>query len=175
MWIAQLRELLSSHTPARLPCGERVPSAVAVPLSVRDGKLTATFIQRSERGSHAHQISFPGGQVEEADADDYAAAVREMEEEIGVPARLVLSVGELSEQITPTGYWIHPFVVAIPQSAPLSARDAREVVEIFNIPLLEFQVLQGKWGTEFHHKGRVIWGVTARILEELLVLMGQAV
>ena len=95
--------------------------------------------------------------MEPGDEDYFAAAAREMEEEIGVPARLVLSVGELSEQITPTGFWIHPFVVAIPQSAPLSARDSREVVEIFSIPLLEFQVVQGKWGTEFHHGGRVIW------------------
>ena len=175
MWIAQLRELLASHTPARLPRGERVPAAVAVPLCVRDGKLTATFIRRSERGTHGNQISFPGGQMEPGDADFFDAAAREMEEEIGVPARLVLSIGELSEQITPTGFWIRPFVVAIPQSAALSARDAREVVEIFSIPLLEFQVVQGKWGTEFHHEARVIWGVTARILEELLVLMGQAI
>jgi 8-oxo-dGTP pyrophosphatase MutT (NUDIX family) len=174
MWIAQLRDLLADHEPVRLPRENRVPSAVAVPLTVRNGHLTATFIQRSGEVNHPNQISFPGGQIEPGDADLYGTALREMEEEIGVPGRLVLRIGELSDQITPTGFWIHPFVTAVPQAAVFSTRDAREVVDIFSAPILDLQIVQGKWGPEFHQGQRIIWGVTARILGELLEVMGRA-
>lgn len=175
MWIAQLREVLAGHGVVRLPVESLTPSAVVVPLSVSNGGLHATFIHRTEKVHHPGQISFPGGQVEKRDADLYAAAVREMEEEIGVPGRLALPIGELSDQITPTGFWIRPFVAAIPHQAVFTTHDADEVQDAFSLPLLELQIIQGKWGAEFHHNGRRVWGVTARILGELLEVMGKAI
>jgi 8-oxo-dGTP pyrophosphatase MutT (NUDIX family) len=174
MWIAQLRELLDGHRPVHIPPEERTVSAVVVPLSVKDGALHATFIQRTEMVHHPGQISFPGGRVERRDADLYAAALREMEEEIGVAPKLALPVGELSDQITPTGYWIRPFVAAIPHQAVFATRDAGEVQDAFALPLLELNIVQGQWGAEFHYGGKRVWGVTARILGELLEVMGRA-
>jgi 8-oxo-dGTP pyrophosphatase MutT (NUDIX family) len=174
MWIAQLRELLAGHRPVLIPPGERTVAAVVVPLSVNDGALHATFIQRTEKVHHPGQISFPGGQVEARDADLFAAALREMEEEIGVPGRLALRIGELSDQITPTGFWIRPFVAAIPHQAVFAMRDADEVQDAFALPLLDLTITRGRGGAEFHHGGRRVWGVTARILAELLEVMGKA-
>ncbi len=174
MWIAQLREILAGHEPTRLPVEGRTPAAVVVPLSVSDGALHAAFIQRTVKVHHPGQISFPGGQIEKRDADLYAAALREMEEEIGVPGRLALSIGVLSDQITPTGFWIRPFVAAIPHQTVFSTRDAGEVENAFTLPLLELRIVQGEWGVEYHLDGRRVWGVTARILSELLEVMGKA-
>jgi 8-oxo-dGTP pyrophosphatase MutT (NUDIX family) len=174
MWIAQLRDLLNHHPLIRLPQAGHVPAAVVVPLSVRDGHLMATLIHRGAKVNHPNQISFPGGQMETADADLYSAALREMEEEIGIPGRLALPIGELSDQITPTGFWIRPFVAAIPAQSVFKTKDVREVVDIFSAPILDLQIVQGKWGVEFHHNGRVIWGVSARFLGELLEVMGKA-
>lgn len=174
MWIAQLREILSGHEAVRLPVGGLTVSAVVVPLSVKDGGLQVTFIQRTEQVHHPGQISFPGGQVERRDPDLYAAALREMEEEIGIPGRAALPIGGLSDQITPTGFWIRPFVAAIPHQAVFTTHDAGEVQDVFSLPLLELQITQGQWGAEFHHRGKRVWGVTARILGELLEVVGKA-
>jgi len=156
------------------------PAAVLVPLYVRERELWTLFTKRSEAvESHKGQIAFPGGLEALDDASPWETAVRETEEEIGVPRKAVLKIGTLPEVTTLTGFRIRPFVGAIPY--PFDFRhDPREVESVIEMPL---RVLMGPTLVEergvawkgrsiptpvYHVKGHVIWGATAFLLSSLL-------
>ena len=156
------------------------PAAVLVPLYVRDRELWTLFTKRSETvETHKGQIAFPGGMEALDDASPWETAIREAEEEIGVPRRAVLKIGELPEVTTFTGFRIRAYVGAVPY--PFDFRhDPREVDSVIQIPV---RVLMGPTLVEeravswkgrsiptpvYHVKGHVIWGATAFLLSSLL-------
>ena len=156
------------------------PAAVLVPLYVKERELWTLFTKRSEAvETHKGQIAFPGGLEALDDASPWETAIRETEEEIGVPRRTVLQLGTLPEVVTLTGFRIRPFVGAIPW--PFTFReDPREVASIIEMPI---RVLMGPTLVEergvawkgrtiptpvYHVKGHVIWGATAFLLSSLL-------
>jgi 8-oxo-dGTP pyrophosphatase MutT (NUDIX family) len=156
------------------------PAAVLVPLYVRERELWTLFTKRSEAvESHKGQISFPGGMEALDDASPWETAVRETEEEIGLPRKAILPLGELPEVVTFTGFRIRPFVGAIPWPFDLQ-EDPREVDSVIEIPI---RVLMGPTLVEergiawkgrtvltpvYHVKGHVLWGATAFLLASLL-------
>src|SRR5262249_28444510 len=87
-------------------------AGVLVPLYVQDGQLFAVFTRRrDDLRRHPGEISFPGGRYDEGESDLMATALREAEEEIGLPQHAVEVLGAL--QPTPTiatGYAVYPFV-----------------------------------------------------------------
>jgi 8-oxo-dGTP pyrophosphatase MutT (NUDIX family) len=140
--------------------------------------------RRADMRRHAGEISFPGGRHDEADADLAATALREAEEEIGLdPARV-----ELGEALPPTktfvtGYRIHPFVGRIPHPGELGLRpnpDEVETVLTFSLAILREGYAMRRLvrrGIPIHTptyevEGHQIWGATARILADLLDLLG---
>jgi len=115
--------------------GEPRRAAVLVPLMVRADAVQVLLTQRAAHLSdHAGQISFPGGRVEDADADTAAAALREAQEEVGLPPATVQVVGALPEYLTVTGYEVTPVVGLVDYAGPLTL-DAFEVSETFEVPL----------------------------------------
>jgi 8-oxo-dGTP pyrophosphatase MutT (NUDIX family) len=111
------------------------PASVLVPLVLRDDGLHVLLTQRTAHlTDHAGQISFPGGRVEEGDRDPVATALRESEEEIGLPARMVDVLGPLPEYRTVTGYRVTPVVALIERPFTLQL-DTFEVSEAFEVPL----------------------------------------
>jgi 8-oxo-dGTP pyrophosphatase MutT (NUDIX family) len=131
VWTPEMR------SDARLfdPTVEPRPASVLVPLVVRDGGVNVLLTQRtSHLTDHAGQISFPGGRVEESDADAVATALRESEEEIGLAASVVDVLGRLPEYRTVTGYRVTPVVALVER--PFTLRlDTFEVAEAFEVPL----------------------------------------
>ena len=111
------------------------PASVLVPLVVRDHGVSVLLTQRTAHlTDHAGQISFPGGRVENDDADAVATALRESEEEIGLPHDVVDVLGHLPEYRTVTGYRVTPVVALIER--PFTLRlDTFEVSEAFEVPL----------------------------------------
>jgi 8-oxo-dGTP pyrophosphatase MutT (NUDIX family) len=111
------------------------PASVLIPLVVRAGEVRVLLTQRTAHlTDHAGQISFPGGRVEQIDADAIATALRESEEEIGLPPSAVDVLGHLPEYRTVTGYRVTPVVGLIEQ--PFTLRlDTFEVSEAFEVPL----------------------------------------
>ncbi len=182
-WILELRERLSSPPAARLSASETRPAAVLVPLYVDAGELWTLLTKRSDAlPHHRGQVAFPGGGRETGE-DVWTAALRESEEEIGLPPRAVLRLGELDEVGTPTGFRIVPCVGAIPR--PFEPKpNPDEIDEVFAVPVSalanpqvteEREVLiNGQRRTlRIYHVGRhLIWGVTARILQNLLARLG---
>ncbi len=172
------RVLLSAGEAMRLDVRGRTDAAVLVPLYLQDGRLHAVFTRRREDlRRHAGEISFPGGRYDEGEPDLVATALREADEEIGLPADAVEILGAL--QPTPTiatGYAVYPFVGLIEpgRTWTLSAREVSEVIE-FSLA----ELLAGYGRRRLVRRGlpirtdtyvvgeRLIWGATARILADL--------
>jgi 8-oxo-dGTP pyrophosphatase MutT (NUDIX family) len=133
--------------------------------------------RRADLRSHAGEISFPGGRRDQGDADLAETALREAEEEIGLPRSKVEILAELPETPTfATGYVIHPFLASIPPGIPWIP-SALEVDEVLELGLSEIR--SGRTRTQLQRRGitfetpayvvgeALIWGATARIIEHL--------
>ncbi|MBI2315789.1 MAG: CoA pyrophosphatase [Betaproteobacteria bacterium] len=151
------------------------PAAVLVPVISRDGGLTLLLTRRTAHlYDHAAQISFPGGRAE-ADESPQATALRETEEEIGLPASQVHVLGTLSEYVTVTGYCVTPVVGLVQEPFELRP-DEFEVAEIFEVPLAFFLDPANHLRNSVKQQGIVrhyyampyrqyyIWGATAGML-----------
>jgi 8-oxo-dGTP pyrophosphatase MutT (NUDIX family) len=172
------RVLLSTDEAVRLDVRGRTDAAVLVPLYVQDGQLYAVFTKRREDlRRHPGEISVPGGRYDEGEADLTATALREAEEEIGLPSEAVEILGAL--QPTPTiatGYAVYPFVGMIDAGRTWTL-SAREVAEVLELSLSE--LLSGYGRRRLVRRGlpirtdtyvvgdNLIWGATARILADL--------
>jgi 8-oxo-dGTP pyrophosphatase MutT (NUDIX family) len=171
--------LLDAEEAAALDVIGRVDAAVLVPLFLRDGELHAVFTKRrDDLRRHAGEISFPGGRQDEADSDLRLTALREAEEEIGLPADAVELVGAL--QPTPTiatGYAVYPFVGLI-EPGHAWRPSAGEVAEVLEFSLAALRAGKGRrrllrrgipFRTDSYVVGdHLIWGATARMLGDLL-------
>jgi 8-oxo-dGTP pyrophosphatase MutT (NUDIX family) len=152
-------------------------AAVLVPL--HGDPLTAVFTERrADLRRHAGEISFPGGRQDEPDEDLRMTALREAEEEIGLPAAEVELVGALPPVGTfVTGYRIYPFVGRIPPGRvwTLQESEVAQVLE-FSLPELvaghEMKRLVRKGvpikTPTYTVDGHLIWGATGRIVQSLL-------
>ena len=97
------------------------PAAVLVPLVDRPEGMSVLLTQRTAHlTAHAGQISFPGGRIEESDADPTDAALRETEEEVGLTRDHVTVIGRLDTYVTGTGFEITPVVGIVKVPFPLT-------------------------------------------------------
>ncbi|MFL5518526.1 MAG: NUDIX hydrolase, partial [Gemmatimonadales bacterium] len=128
--------LLDAGEAAALDVHGRIDAAVLVPLYLEGGRLHAVFTKRREdMRRHAGEISFPGGRQDDDESDLRLTALREAEEEIGLPTRAVELVGAL--QPTPTiatNYAVYPFVGLI-EPGHAWRPSAYEVAEVLELPL----------------------------------------
>lgn len=182
-WIQEVRRRLTTPAPSRLPPSEAREAAVLVPLFVDAGELWTILTKRAEAlPHHKSQIAFPGG-GREIGEDPWAAALRETEEELGFDTRKVVRLGELDEAETPSGFRIIPCVGAVPSGLEPNINED-EIAEVFSVPLLaftDFRVVEDRVvkidGVErmirvYHLGSRQVWGLTARIMQNLLHRLG---
>jgi len=160
-----------------VPAGARVTdAAVMVPLVHRPEGVQLLLTQRTAHLSdHAGQISFPGGRVEAHDGSREETALRETEEEIGIPRERVTVLGRLPEYEVPSGFRITPVVAWIEPPFDLTP-DPFEVAAVFEVPLGHFLDLARYQRREYRfrgrhrhymaipYEGRYIWGATAGML-----------
>jgi 8-oxo-dGTP pyrophosphatase MutT (NUDIX family) len=172
------RVLLAPEDAVELEVNGRTDAAVLVPLYVADGELFGVFTRRrDDLRRHPGEISFPGGRFDEGEKDLKTTALREAQEEIGLPPEAVEIVGAL--QPTPTivtGYAVYPFVGLI-EPGRAWRLSAREVAEVLELPLRA--LLEGYGRRRLVRRGlpirtdtyvvddHLIWGATARILADL--------
>ena len=175
--------LLAADEAVQLDVRGRTDAAVLVPLYVQAGELHAVFTRRrDDLRRHPGEISFPGGRYDEGESDLVATALREAEEEIGLPQEAVDILGAL--QPTPTiatGYAVYPFVGMI-ESGRTWTLSAREVAEVLELSLIDLLAGYGRRRlirrglpirTDTYVVGdHLIWGATARILGDLLDRIG---
>jgi len=177
------RVLLSAEDALGLEVRGATNAAVLVPLYVHRGRLHAVFTKRQDDlRRHPGEISFPGGRYDEGEPDLRATALREANEEIGLPGDAVEIVGAL--QPTPTiatGYAVYPFVGLIAAGRTWTP-SANEVAEVLELPL--DALLAGYGRRRLVRRGvpirtdtyvvgdHLIWGATARILADLFDRIG---
>ena len=161
------------------PPGTLTPAAVLVGIAERPEGMSVLLTQRTAHlTDHAGQIALPGGRIEPSDPDPVFAALREAEEEIGLPPSHVEIVGRLDTYITGTGFEIAPVVGLV--RVPFPQRlDAFEVAELFEVPLAfiidpanhqrRSRELRGRTRSFYvlPYENRYIWGATAAMLVNL--------
>lgn len=167
-----------------LPPGRKLrPAGVLVGVSVQGDDAHVILTKRSSAlKHHPGQIAFPGGKMDATDADVTAAALREAQEEIGLPPAQVRVIGSLSDHETVTGFQVTP-VLALIEGAFAVRPEPGEVEEVFTVPLAHvmqpenYVIESRRWrGTRRHYFAvpygpYYIWGATARMLRALAARM----
>ncbi len=159
------------------------PAAVLVPVVMRASGLTLLLTQRTEHlARHGGQVAFPGGRIDDGDVGPVEAALREAEEETGLPRRFVEPVGFLDTYLTSTAYRVVP-VVALVREGFVIVPHAGEVAAVFEVPLAflmdpahhERHSRQWQGKQRFYYampwQDRYIWGATAGMIRNLYHLM----
>ncbi len=159
-------------------------AAVLVPLYTVADEPYVLLTRRTETVEHHKgQISFPGGAADIADQDLLTTALRETQEELGLPLGEIHILGALDDvRAAVSGFVITPFVGTIPYPSPLQV-SAAEISEIVTVPLRTFRdpgnlrvEERGTVGERvqiyfYQHGTDEIWGVTARIIKEMIDLV----
>ena len=155
------------------------PAAVLIPLfERRDGLSVLLTKRRDDLKSHAGQVAFPGGKIDETDISVEHAALREAQEEVGLDPHHAEVIGRLPDYYTGSGYRIAPVVALIGSGAEISA-NPDEVDYHFEVPFAFLmdpanhhkgsRSFEGKerYFLEMPYEGHYIWGVTAGIIRAL--------
>ena len=184
----RLRQALSQRQKQHIVNANLAQSAVLLPIYYKQGQYYLLFTKRTQEvKDHKSQISFPGGAYQEEDGTLVNTALRECAEEIGLMTGDVELLGELDDFVTQvSSYIISPFVAAIPWPYQFKV-NRKEIEEIIEVPIsalldmgrlpLETRIMDGEAVTSFfyHYQGRVIWGATARILNQFLDIFARTV
>ena len=161
------------------PAQVNAAAAVLVPLVAREPEVTVMLTLRTlHLKAHGGQVAFPGGKIDKGDGNEVAAALREAEEETGLPPAHVEPLGYLDGYLTRTGYRIVPVVGVVKPGFEVRPQ-AEEVEAVFEVPLRflmspeNHKVHSREWqGTMRHFYAmpfgdRYIWGATAGMLKSL--------
>lgn len=172
----------AAETPLAGDCidgtsADLVPAAVLIALTERPEPGVILTVRREHLRTHAGQVAFPGGRIDPGE-DSLAAALREANEELGIPPGEVAVAGALEPYATITGYRVTAIVAVIPPDLALEPHE-HEVAGWFEAPLrflLDPAHHQRKSalfeGGQRHYyqidwEGRRIWGATAAIIVNL--------
>lgn len=175
--VGDVRPLFDHRLPPK-------PGGVIILLFEEDGRIKFPLIKRADYpGAHGGQVSFPGGKAEPGE-NALRTALRECEEEIGIPENQFTVVGVLSDFfVMPSNFMVTP-VIAVMNTSPEFKPDAYEVVRILKGDLMEIipdkavkqkEILAaGKYrmnAPHFEVEGEVVWGATAMMLNELRIVL----
>lgn len=164
-----------TRTPLHLPGYRRAAVLVALTRE-RDPRVLLT-VRAADLPTHRGQISFPGGSLESFETP-VQGALREAEEEVGLDPQSVTVLGELDDVFTPVGFHVTPVLGRIPAEPRLTL--TAEVAQIIMPTLGELRAAplvcetrtlpNGQQAPVYHYpwRGHDIWGMTARVLHDLL-------
>lgn len=138
------------------------------------------ILRPTYRGVHSNQVAFPGGRVEKEDRDLAHTALRETEEEVGIPQEDVEVLKEMTPiYIGPSNFWVRPYI-GILGYTPELVPQPEEVESIIEVDLEDFlsdtsmtiQRLNTSYSKSievpaFLLSGHVVWGATAMMLNEM--------
>jgi 8-oxo-dGTP pyrophosphatase MutT (NUDIX family) len=155
-------------------------AAVMLTIHFTNGTPHVILIKRSNLvKNHAGEISFPGGNFMQIDIDMLETAVREIGEEIGIKIKRGDVIGHLNAERTLTSrYVVYPYVALIDRLPEITSTnyEVEKIIDAPLIPLLKTRENDMKHQEQysiaelpkFNYKNEIIWGVTARILDQLV-------
>lgn len=183
---AQTKRILASRQPASSADSDARPAAVLVPLYFAEGEWHPLLTRRTERVEDPKsQVAFPGGRRDPEEDSAETTALREAEEEIGLFRVAVAVLGRLDDVVTVTHWRVTPVVAEIPHPYRFTLNE-RECAALFGVPLCwlgdpahrscsPYTPSGGQTVTVHRFReyaGHTIWGATAKILRNLLVVPG---
>ncbi|NNJ68386.1 MAG: CoA pyrophosphatase [Boseongicola sp.] len=165
------------NSDVQLPPERRLrPAGVLLAVAPRETGAVMFLTKRAPTlKHHPGQIAFPGGKVDDGDADPVAAALREAHEEIGLQPSIVEVLGALPAHETVTGFQVTP-VLALVDEPFVPILELGEVAEVFEVPVAHvldrnrYSIQSRRWrGTRRAYftvpwGPYYIWGATARML-----------
>jgi 8-oxo-dGTP pyrophosphatase MutT (NUDIX family) len=183
-----IREKLNTRIVGRIQGGQYSlrHAGVLMPLLVENNELKILFTKRTHTlEHHKGQICFPGGSVDEEDASIEETVLREAYEEIGLQREDVEILGRIDDTLTlVSSFIIQPIVGLLPYPYDFTVNTS-EVERVLKIPLGVFGAEKPGskgYGVEFEgmiydtptycYDGEVIWGATARIIENFMDIVG---
>ena len=140
----------------------------------------ALILRKTYRGVHSNQVGFPGGRIEDIDKNLKHTALRETEEEIGIPGKEIKVLKRLTRlYIPPSDFWVYPYV-GLFDNTPIFIPQESEVEQILEVALQDLlseeSLITKKLSTSYAEEievpafflnGHVVWGATAMMLSEL--------
>jgi 8-oxo-dGTP pyrophosphatase MutT (NUDIX family) len=154
-------------------------AAVLVPIVMRVEPTVLLTLRTTHLSTHSGQIAFPGGRVDESDADVVAAALREAHEEVGLAPEFIEVLGQLPVYVTGSAFHVTPVVALVSPGFELHP-NAFEVADVFEVPLhflmnpahhrhhsINWLGVQREWLSMPYQDGvteRFIWGATAGMM-----------
>lgn len=168
-----------------------IPAGVLIFIYPKNNEWHLVFIERTSRNPadvHGGQISFPGGKMDPCDENLISCAIREAEEEVGILKDSIQILGQLTPLYIPVSNFLVYPVVGFSEVTPLFSRQEKEVNAVIEMPFHHFtnghniKHMDMMFGSGmkmedvpyFDAHGKVIWGATAMILSELLVLLEES-
>ena len=180
--LERLRQLLRERPAIEIVAPQHRRAAVLVPLIREADSWSILFSRRADTlSAHGGQVAFPGGVVEDQEALQ-GAALREAEEEVGIPRGQVELIGRLDDVITNSGFLVAPFVGIVGPAVSYVIQES-EVAEVFEVPLealmaidnpeVRYVPFRGKDYPAYfyHYRQYEIWGLTGRMLKAFLDLV----
>jgi 8-oxo-dGTP pyrophosphatase MutT (NUDIX family) len=168
----------------RTPGKDSRAASVLILLYPYKRSVYTVFMQRPHyNGVHGGQISFPGGKREPSDKNAIQTALREAQEETGVNPEEIRILGTLTPLFIPVSNTLVTPAVAWIGEKPVFSHQEEEVVFLFDADIRRFydpsiiRIKPVKIGSEmldvkyYDYEGNMIWGATAMILHELLVIL----
>ncbi len=156
-----------------------------MPITRSDNPELILTLRASGLSTHGGEVAFPGGRRDPEDADLVVTALREAEEEIGLPPGLVEVIGPLSSLISRHGIQVTPYVGVVPDFVEYQPNDG-EIAAVFSVPLEFFRSDPREVTHRIDYRGRdwyvpsyrygeyKIWGLTAIMVVELVNLLYDA-
>ena len=144
------------------------------------------ILRKTYKGVHSAQVGFPGGKIESIDSSIQDAALRETEEEVGVPREDISVIKQLTEiYIPPSNFFVQPFL-GITQNPPNFVPEENEVESLIEVNLNDFmddrcittRVITTSYAVDlevpaFKLNGHIVWGATAMMLNEVRELISK--
>ncbi len=180
------RETLIAQQKEKIPFAKKAAVLALFYPNINSATYFILILRKTYKGVHSAQVGFPGGKAEKQDNSLKDTALRETQEEIGVPKNEIKVIKKLTQlYIPPSNFYVQPYIATCSKT-PKFIKQEEEVEAILQIPLAQLLlaasssskkiVLQNNTTVSvpaFSLENHKVWGATAMMLNEIKDLINE--